>query len=338
MQISFDPRDLTPAQREHIAGFLCTFPGAPEAAGQVAPPAPAVTFADRLRPDVPAVLVPPAPTLAPEDYPCAGTPSPAELTAQAATDALLSGTADAAAAFGNPEPMPDPTTAFGVPPVPQAPAVVPPVPQPPAVIPSVPPVPQAPAVVPTPEPVNTGTELDSEGLPWDGRIHSSGKKKTADGVWRKKSGVDEALITQVKTELRAVMAAPAPIMPAPVANLAVAEFHAQQSVPVPQPPVIVPPVPQAPAAPSAPPVPQAPQAPTTPPSLPPAATGTDPHAPFIAVVGRTAAAIGAKKITQDEGDAICAKYGVPKLALMMNRPDLLPAVAQEIDALIASRA
>lgn len=62
-------------------------------------------------------------------------------------------------------------------------------------------------------------ELDSEGLPWDGRIHSSSKEKLVKGAtWKLKRGVDKALVEQVKTELRAAMAIPAvsaePLAPA----------------------------------------------------------------------------------------------------------------------------
>ena len=46
-------------------------------------------------------------------------------------------------------------------------------------------------------------ELDAEGLPWDARIHSSGKSKLKDGTWRLKGGVDPALVETVKVELRA---------------------------------------------------------------------------------------------------------------------------------------
>lgn len=54
-------------------------------------------------------------------------------------------------------------------------------------------------------------ELDSEGLPWDGRIHSSSKAKLAkDNTWKLKRGLDVALVEQVKGELRQVMSIPKP--------------------------------------------------------------------------------------------------------------------------------
>lgn len=44
-------------------------------------------------------------------------------------------------------------------------------------------------------------ELDSTNLQWDGRIHSSGKTKTAKGVWTRRRGIDDKLYSQVLAEL-----------------------------------------------------------------------------------------------------------------------------------------
>lgn len=57
---------------------------------------------------------------------------------------------------------------------------------------------------------NAGSvDVDSEGLPWDGRIHSSNKKKiTKDNTWQLRRGIDSAVVEQVKAELRQVMAIP----------------------------------------------------------------------------------------------------------------------------------
>lgn len=64
--------------------------------------------------------------------------------------------------------------------------------------------------VPTPPPAAPvppvpATLLDSAGLPWDERIHSSSKNTVADGTWRRKRGVDEALVASVEVELRALL-------------------------------------------------------------------------------------------------------------------------------------
>jgi hypothetical protein len=50
-------------------------------------------------------------------------------------------------------------------------------------------------------------EVDSQGLLWDERIHSSNKKKKADGTWNKRRGVQEKEIAEVEAELRAKLQA-----------------------------------------------------------------------------------------------------------------------------------
>jgi len=72
-----------------------------------------------------------------------------------------------------------------------------------------PPAPTAvPAAVPAAPPTVALAEVDSKGLPWDGRIHASSKAKVADGSWRAKRGVDPAMVTTVETELKGAAAAP----------------------------------------------------------------------------------------------------------------------------------
>lgn len=53
-----------------------------------------------------------------------------------------------------------------------------------------------------------GVELDTDGLPWDERIHAGTKRKNDDGRWTKKRGLnDPALVTRVVEQLRAQIAA-----------------------------------------------------------------------------------------------------------------------------------
>lgn len=51
-------------------------------------------------------------------------------------------------------------------------------------------------------------QVDVEGLPWDERIHSSNKKKTAKGVWVARRGVDDITRVAVIRELRTAHLAP----------------------------------------------------------------------------------------------------------------------------------
>lgn len=46
-------------------------------------------------------------------------------------------------------------------------------------------------------------EVDSEGIPWDSRIHASTKTKVSTGAWKRKKGVSEEEFFSIKQELRA---------------------------------------------------------------------------------------------------------------------------------------
>lgn len=71
-----------------------------------------------------------------------------------------------------------------------------------------PPVPAVPSVTPATgasevPAVPSDTKLDSAGFPWDARINTANKGTIGDGTWRKKPGVDPALVDQVRAELKA---------------------------------------------------------------------------------------------------------------------------------------
>lgn len=65
----------------------------------------------------------------------------------------------------------------------------------------------APEAVATPAPT-TGTDVDKNGLPWDGRIHASTKTKLVTGEWKNKRGIDKEFLASVEAELKEVMAIP----------------------------------------------------------------------------------------------------------------------------------
>lgn len=58
-----------------------------------------------------------------------------------------------------------------------------------------------------------GVDVDSEGFPWDSRIHSSSKKKTVkDGVWKLARNIaGTPKLAEVQAELRAAMSVAAPV-------------------------------------------------------------------------------------------------------------------------------
>tara|TARA_R110000737_G_scaffold159837_1_gene187591 strand:- start:806 stop:1603 length:798 start_codon:yes stop_codon:yes gene_type:complete len=153
----------------------------------------------------------------------------------------------------------------------------------------------------TPAPVATapaGVEVDSDGLPWDHRIHALGAGGTHNKLkktqqWKKKRGVDAALVAEVEAELRAAMSAGP-------ANPVVTE----QPAPAPAP---------APAATTEQPAPA--------PAPAPAAVGGTTTFPAL-MAGITANGIDQAKVTE----AVNAQ-GLTALPLLAARPDLIPAVA-----------
>lgn len=50
---------------------------------------------------------------------------------------------------------------------------------------------------------HNANDLDADGFPWNGKIHSSNEKKTAKGVWTRKRGVEDSEIAHVEAEMRA---------------------------------------------------------------------------------------------------------------------------------------
>lgn len=55
-----------------------------------------------------------------------------------------------------------------------------------------------------------GVTVDANGLPWDARIHSSGKTLLADGTWRLKRNVPDDERAEIEAELKQLMAIPVP--------------------------------------------------------------------------------------------------------------------------------
>lgn len=179
---------------------------------------------------------------------------------------------------------------------------------------SAPAVPSAPSVAAASAPVLPGAvDLDTNGLPWDARIHAGTKRKNADGSWTSKRGVDETVVAQVEAQLRGLMAIPAPNVLRTGAT------------------VTPPPIPPAPPAPPAPTI--APPAPAT---IPPVPAGVPSGIDFGSLAKMVGELIPAGRLQQPQLEAIVAKYGVnpPQFGLLFNRPDLVPAVHADIMAAI----
>lgn len=191
------------------------------------------------------------------------------------------------------------------------------------------PSPVPPAAVPTaatsnPAAVAGSVELDASGLPWDHRIHGGTRAKNADGTWRQRRGLnDPALKARVEAELRAAMAAPAPVVPPPFVSAA----GAAVGLPVP-PASVVPPPPVVASA-----VPQ-PTAPATGGASAAANTqgsgGIGPVSTLPELMQQVAPLMADGRLDMPKVIAACQAVGVPSLAVLGVRPDLVPGVWQHL--------
>lgn len=66
---------------------------------------------------------------------------------------------------------------------------------------------------------STAVELDSEGHPYDVRIHSAGKSKIANGTWKLKKGVDKDLVAQINAQNKSLLNTPLPSAGPTVADM-----------------------------------------------------------------------------------------------------------------------
>lgn len=144
----------------------------------------------------------------------------------------------------------------------------------------------------------------------------------ADGTWRARRGVDDALVAQVEAELRGIAALPAPV--APVAPVAPPAPPVVQAAPV---------APVAPVAPPAPPAPMQVQAEL--PAIPAAVAPTT----FAALCEWMNGPMltNPPKLTLEEVQAEVQKHGLPALPALAQRPDYVPVVFAGLNAIVASR-
>ena len=165
------------------------------------------------------------------------------------------------------------------------------------------------AAIPTPT-----VELDNRGLPWDARIHASTRTKCKTGEWKNLKGVDKNVLATVEAELRAVMGAPHAATP-------------------PTPPVVLAATPPPEGTPVV--LPAGPTGPTPPPA--PAPTGTPSSFPeFLQII---TAKCSAKLLTYNEVTATVQKHLGPTagIPLLNARPDLIPAVYADLEAIWQTR-
>lgn len=180
---------------------------------------------------------------------------------------------------------------------------------------------------------NGGVAVDKDGLPHDVRIHAATGTKNQDGRWKKKRGLDAAVVEAIEAELRAVMSLPGAAVN-PLAQFKTAGELGLVSTPagnVPTPPA---PIPTPPAPVPVPPadtvqaMPLATAAVTTIATASPAPVNT--IAGFAQLLPAVTTAITAGTLTEARVAEVLAKYGVTMLPQLAPRPDLVQAVAAEL--------
>lgn len=181
-------------------------------------------------------------------------------------------------------------------------------------------------------------ETDSNGLPWDERIHAGTKTQTQKGEWKKRKGVDAADVKRVEAELRARNAPPIPLpsgvpapTPAPLPMMPVPQMGSGavgMTPPLPMPtaaPVMPTPVPVA-----APVMPVAQPEPTPQPVASAVPESVDVMTLMTKIAtGQTAGTISAEYIA-DLTQRVAQAYQTPLNAItdMLARPEMLTYTAQ----------
>lgn len=156
----------------------------------------------------------------------------------------------------------------------------------------------SPTAVSAASPAPTGTVVDSTGLPWDSRIHSTARTFNADGTWRARRGLADGYAALIEKELRQVMSIPSPST-APTAPVA-------QTVSIPPPP----------------------------PPLPPA-TASPEIKPYLDLMNKVSSALAGAQISQPQLQKVCEAVGLPNFVSLGTRLDLVPVVAPMIDGILA---
>jgi len=157
-------------------------------------------------------------------------------------------------------------------------------------------------------------ETDSNGEPWDARIHSTPPTTNKDGTWRAKRGVKAEEIAAVKVEREAQQDDPEELERV---EAEVKETLATEPPLAPAQEQTAPPAPNAPVGEqSAPPAPSAPPVTTAPPA--PIATGSP---SFLDVMKAITAAQKDGKIDTAKVKELCAAVGAGESTMGLNGPD-----------------
>lgn len=191
-----------------------------------------------------------------------------------------------------------------------------------AAMPIIPGVLQGGALVTPPTANPAGVQLDSRGLPWDSRIHSTPATMTEKQVWRKKRGLnDEALIKRIEAELLGGQTVPAPVPTLNPAAQIPGGAAVAASVPLPPPA----------AGPSA--ATGAAGIPTSGISAPTALASGPSTLPEL--MQQCAPLLSASRLDMARVLDACKAAGVESLNILQSRPDLVPGVWAQVQARVS---
>ncbi len=211
--------------------------------------------------------------------------------------------------------------------------------------PAAPSAPDTAATTPPPTPVAAspakvpeGVEVDARGLPWDKRAHAGSAKKPVklkNGDWRKRRGVDQAVVDQVEAELAQIMAADgtpaapatgnAPAAPASAAPPASPAPAAPAQAAAPAAPVPTPPAAPAASGPAA-------ATPAPEPTPPAAPAGEEPPLTFATLMKKVTTLQAAGSLTVPQTTDIAVSLGLTAVKDLLSRPDLVPAFNDSLAA------
>lgn len=152
-------------------------------------------------------------------------------------------------------------------------------------------------------------ELDTEGLPWDARIHAASRtRRQSDNTWKLKRNLADTAVAQIKAELRA-----APVAPTTVP---------QATTPVPTPPTAV--------------ALATPPQPIADPPQPLTERNEDGSGGslFKRYIDQVAAKVGSGELTMPQVEAACSAAGLAFPKDLSGRPDLIPQVAAALGVTI----
>lgn len=157
------------------------------------------------------------------------------------------------------------------------------------------------------EPLKAGIDIDSQGYPWDGRIHSGSRVKLSDGSWKLKRGAELVEVERIRSEFDQAIDAPPPVNFTDVLA----------NIPLPVSPIPVPPLPLA--------VVSEVPLPPLPVTIEHVQVDIKPVT-FTQLMQAVTKAFAAKELTREKIQEVCQQVGIPSLPMLVQRTDKIPEV------------